>query len=448
MAIRKIIPTEEELLRIQDMINCNDSISTIAKKVHMSDKTVKRVLEEYSIDLSNYNPRIAHGKKIKKTLSQEDLSLVLSMLEKGISIRQIVKDLDVSVPTLNNILTENGIDPSQYKRKSHRKFELSPDDIEQIERLKKSGKTIKEISEHFGVNRNTFSQEYRLSVPSETKFNANIKKIVNEMHQDYITVFKISKLVGLGPKEVNDLIEDKSINEPRKHKEHMKDNYDEESILLSYIKQYGIGSVSKEQISFCKENIDKIPFIEIAKLLCLHPDQLSKALKIIYSTPLFNYETLNQSLFKDEFQKDLSTSAYSNSYLGLKYGISNQTVSKWRKNLFGDSLKTYYDTRLSKSTLEVYLESIMDALGIAYIFQYRVGSYDFDYYIGHKTLIEVNGVRFHDGEEDNKRLFAEEFGYSIFPILEEEFVDLEKLQNKIFNIYVEAFKKAMKLQEN
>ena len=67
----KIIPTENELNKIKEMIKDNCSFAYMSEQLYMSDKTIQRIIKDYGIDISTYNNREEVIKQIRKVYLEQ-----------------------------------------------------------------------------------------------------------------------------------------------------------------------------------------------------------------------------------------------------------------------------------------------------------------------------------------------------------------------------------------
>lgn len=443
----KFIPTENELKIIQEKIYNNESMLSIGRSINRSDKTVKKIIKEYNLDMSKYNSKKAHGKNIAKSLSDEEVSEILELLKKGYSIKSIVKNYDVSHPTLVKILQNKGIDHTKFKKVSSKKFCLSAEDIENVKEKLKNNITIKELSIEYNVNRNTFSEYLKsigvVNAPSIT--NAEVENSIIEMHKDYLTLNQIHEITAVDTENINKIIDKSGINitDARKYKIHSRQDYKYKEIVIKHINLFYNKNnleITVEDIEFCINNIYKIPFLEIVKMLNKDYKTLKKILILILGRDCFSFDKMYNSEFKDELLDDMSITKFSHSQLGMKYGVIGNTISTWRKKVYGDNFKTHYDTRLSKSTLELKFELILNSLKIAYVPQYRIGNYKYDYYLGHDILVELQGSIYHNKDEKEKHDIVITRGFSLI-IVDEKDIDSKYTKQKILKIYLENIKK-------
>ena len=96
------------------------------------------------------------------------------------------------------------------------------------------------------------------------------------------------------------------------------------------------------------------------------------------------------------------------------------------------------DTYLCKSIPELEVEKILEELDLAYIYEKKILNWKVDYYLGQKTIIEVQGEYWHNlskTKEKDERKFKElrDNGYVIIEIWENELSDKDKIKAKILS---------------
>lgn len=456
----KIKPTEQELEIIQNMINENYSFTAIGKKMNMCDKTIKKITEECDIDMSHYNKRIAAGKSKKVKLSDEDIKIIVKSLEEGISLKKIVKNFSITYPTLKRILDEKGIDYNSYKRVSDKKFKLTNLEKQEVIKDLNNNISITNISKKFNINRNTFSEylkEEGIIKPKEININDKIKDFIIDCHKKYITINNISLITKIDKNNIKNIIRqcDVEITESIKYHKNYDGNLSNGSTnLLLRLQEFNAISdnplINKSDIEYLIENIPKTPYIDIIKKLKKDYKELKHFAISIGYKDIFNFNSMMTYEYKDELLNDLANTCYSNSQLATKYGVGHMTISSWRKDIYGN-VKTYYNSNISQSTLEIKFELILNELDIAFIREYRIEGLQYDYYLGHKLLVELQGDYWHnnkDNNDDKKLELSKEQKYVLLQISEYDINNNRNaVKENILNLYLELITKQYKLSD-
>lgn len=193
--------------------------------------------------------------------------------------------------------------------------------------------------------------------------------------------------------------------------------------------------LNEEEKEYIKKNSLKMSISQIAKKLNRDKETVSKYIK---NNDLVTKHTLFSHLMKNEqFQKDFKNPALTHSYVARKYGTTDWVIRKWRLREIGD-YKQMTDTFLCKSTLELKVEEILEEMDLAFIYEKKVLNWKVDYYLGCKTIIEVQGEYWHNLDkvkEKDERKFKElrNNGYKIIEIWENELSDKNKIKTKILS---------------
>lgn len=158
------------------------------------------------------------------------------------------------------------------------------------------------------------------------------------------------------------------------------------------------------------------------------------------------YETLESKLERmlknDQFKNDFHNPQLSHAYVARKYGFNDSYICSERKKRIGN-YKQMTNTFLCKSTAEMDFEDILEELDLTYFYEYKIGKWKVDYYLGHKLIVEIQGEYWHKLDkvkEKDERKFSElrEAGYTVIEIWENELKDKEFVFNKIKNAYKNA----------
>lgn len=442
----RIKPSKEELQIIQDMIYENYSYTAIGKHIGMSDKTVKKIITVYDIDISKYSARVAAGKLRKNKLSEKDKKFILDNINEGISLRQIVKNFSITYPTLKRLLDEEGIDYKSYTRKSKTKFSLTDEELADVQLMIDKKITITEISKKYSVNRNTFSAYLREKkiIKDKVDIDDKIKNFIIKCHKQYITISNIHILTGISKTTIKNIISDVNVEITEKDK--YKKNANSKEILMARLNEYNkitnASIIEAQDITYLINNINKKTYFDIVKDLNVNHKELRHYAICLGYKEIFSYENIESYDYFEEFKNDMCETHNSNSYIGFKYGIPYTTISSWRKELFGN-VKSYYNSNISRTTLEMKFELILHKLDLAYIREYIVKGLQYDYYLGHKILVELQGEYWHSKETNNdsiKEKVSKENGFYLLQIQEKE-IDDPNLCTNILNLYLEQINK-------
>jgi very-short-patch-repair endonuclease/AraC-like DNA-binding protein len=157
--------------------------------------------------------------------------------------------------------------------------------------------------------------------------------------------------------------------------------------------------------------------------------------KIMRSFDIPTYHTRIKDLEdKEAFFKDLGNPRYSAPDLRRKYGVSDGAIHKWRRKIYGE-FKLQLHTTEHLSDLEMQMVEILEELDLAYIPQKKIDKWTVDFYLGQKTILEVDGY-YHDKnkvqEKDSRKLKdLRSKGYQIITISYSEFENKEQIKLKI-----------------
>ena len=108
--------TNEELSLLKNEILNNSSFSEIGRKLDLSTGTVKRIIEEYKIDLSNYSRLRNTKKRIDPT--DEQLDYIKKSFAEGKFKTEICSNLNIKGQQLLAWCKRYNIDLSNYKKAS------------------------------------------------------------------------------------------------------------------------------------------------------------------------------------------------------------------------------------------------------------------------------------------------------------------------------------------
>lgn len=193
--------------------------------------------------------------------------------------------------------------------------------------------------------------------------------------------------------------------------------------------------LTDDEKEYIRNNSAKKDAKQIAKELNRNKDTVRK---YIVEEQLVTRHTLFKHLIvQEDFKKDFYNPSLSHAYVGRKYNVRDWTIRKWRLKEIGN-YKQMTDTFLCKSVPEIKVEEVLEDLDLAYMYEKQIMNWKVDYYLGNKTIIEVQGEYWHSLEkvkEKDERKFTElkDNGYTIIEIWENEVNDIELIKTKILN---------------
>lgn len=148
--------TSEELSLLKNEILNNSSFSEIGRKLDLSTGTIKRIIEEHKIDLSNYSRLRNTKKRIEPT--NEQLKYIKKSFAEGKFKTEICSKLNIKSQQLLAWCKRYNIDLSNYKKASSRTVHFSEEDLNKIKSMLSDGLTYKEIGSYFNVTRNLIAK--------------------------------------------------------------------------------------------------------------------------------------------------------------------------------------------------------------------------------------------------------------------------------------------------
>ena len=151
------------------------SMNSIAKEIGVSDKTVKKYLVGYGVEIQNRNEA---NKKVCKTDEQRDIlndkSVLANMYQQAGSIRELARRVGITSPTMKTYLLSHDIDlnlenPSKFSHIEDENRKLLFDDEWLKSEYDRCG-SLKKIAKRLGITPKTVSNRLR-SIGVEVRVN-------------------------------------------------------------------------------------------------------------------------------------------------------------------------------------------------------------------------------------------------------------------------------------
>lgn len=437
---------DNQIKDIETMIKNRATKKEIAKYLGVSEPTSRKILKNYSFDFSNYK-RKSNREFIPTDTQLNFIKTNISKIDKQV----IANKLGISRTTLNIVIDKYNIDTTGYKR-SGRKKELSNEEIDKLVNMVKNKIEYKNIAKTLNVNRNlvpVLINRYNIDTDKDYIIKEEYKDIICEMYNKGFSIRDISNMTNKSKNSISTILKSEDI----KIFQHRKIE------ILEQEKLYYINKIMKIQnryyssnenfsineINYIKNNIDKIPIYEISKNINRFNDEIIFIVnKYKLGTIPLSYEKIFNLPFGKVFEKDLCNPELTHTTVGRKYGISSTTIKKWRDIRYGD-FKTRVNIWMNKTSIEIAIEKILDELDIVYQYQKEIYRYKFDYYLGRKCIIEMQGDYWHSIEKNiksdaNKKLFCDNNGYKVLYIWENELKDIKSVKTKVLNFISENMK--------
>lgn len=354
---------------------------------------------------------------IKRIPTEKELQKIRDMASKGCARTHIAEELCMDRSTIYRILKEYDIElkPSALNKKGSKiKWNLEKENRFR-EMYADPNIKLDDIVNEFGISKKSVSVKARdLGIEKEVKifeWTSHKLRILKECYksEDYTV------------QDVADLID---ATEP---------------IVRNKAKELGLSkqkfkNYTPDEEQWMIDNKDTISIEDMAIKLCRSESAIKLKLKKLGA--IVSVSRRKAMPETDEFKQDIGNPMLSNAVLARKYKVSDTTISSWRKRLFG-SFKTMVDTWRCKSTAEMDLEEILEELDFAYIYQKEILGWKVDFYLGFKTVIEVQGSHWHDEiekviEKDNRK-FSElrKAGYTVIEIWDYDLKDKERVKEYI-----------------
>lgn len=421
--------TNEELSLLKNEILNNSSFSEIGRKLDLSTGTVKRIIEEYKIDLSNYSRLRNTKKRIDPT--DEQLDYIKKSFAEGKFKTEICSNLNIKGQQLLAWCKRYNIDLSNYKKASSRTVHFSESDLNKIKSMISEGLTYKEIGSYFNVTRNLIAKTINNNNLIKKKsvkddFSKEEISALKKLSKKNISLYKAAQCFSVKTDVIKSAIEKYNIDwiydDSKMDKEKI---FDCLSIAIKARKDIN-SFINKKDFKYLEENLLKKPLIEISKDLKTELKVLRVYINIFILYEILNCENIMTSKMKDMFSEDMLNQDFSHTFIASKYGLSVDAVSNFRKKYFGHKHKLVSQSNC-KTSLELEVESLLDSIDLCYFYHKEIDGYEIDYYLGQKIIIEVQGKYWHNNnnkihleKDKKKKKYLENLGYNIIYISEDD----------------------------
>lgn len=311
------------------------------------------------------------------------------------------------------------------------KIIFSKEQISNIKDLASQGATRTEIAKKMNISRATIERVFK-------DYNIElIKTSNNQKGKKYEwTELKIKELISMYNSKEYNLLDIST------HFKCSLKTITNKASDLKISKKESI-EITKGDIEYFKNNYQIKTVEEMAKERRLNEyGVLKKLFKLGLSTKPPKYSNRNMPSTID-FWNDYINPNMSHTDVGRKHGIDRTTIGKWRRKDFGNDFKTMINTWLHKSEPELIFEDILNKLDMTFEYQKKILGWRCDYYLGFKTVVEINGRYWHSKEDavirDNKKKNElENEGYTLITIWDDELNDHEKIEQIIITQYRKA----------
>lgn len=366
--------TQEEIGKIKDLAKQGYNLSRMAVILNRDRGTIRKIVNDNNIKI--------------ESLSLKQLNIVRSRIKEGIAFYKIAESVHKDKVVLEKILKDQYNIDLSYDRVYNNKKVWGREKLKKLKELYASDRyTIEDIAKYFKCSKSFVTKQAKIlgikKVPCNNIKNGHI--FGNIWDRDLA-----NKILTRVKKEMT---EDGAV--------------DLEAISYeSHIPLYGIINFLKEKASLYEDD-----YLDIINL----PDI-------------------------KEYEKDLADQYFSHESMGIKYGCSECQIAKIRRETFGPEWHTIRNNRARKSTAEIRFEKIMDSIFLGYKYQEKIGKWWFDYSLGFHVLVEVQGTYWHAKDkvkdrDERKKSFAEEKGYTVIQVKEEDIrYNQEKVKKQILPI--------------
>jgi very-short-patch-repair endonuclease/Mn-dependent DtxR family transcriptional regulator len=307
-----------------------------------------------------------------------------------------------------------------------RSYTFTDEQVKRIKHVYSTGEvSLSELAREFGLPSRTpiktFAKKLGLNKPTTRNSNSGIKiywstemdnKLMEGYSSPYNTVAEIAGELGVSEDTATKRARQLGLKKSRKIK------------------------ITEEQVSLIKELAKKdVKMKDLENITGLCDETIRKQLRALNIDSKLQF--VNDLDNKENFFKDLGNPRYSAPDLSRKYGVSNSTIHHWRKRIFGE-FKLQLNTTQHLSDLEVKMSEILDELDLVYLPQKKIRKWVVDFYLGQKTIIEVDG-EFHDTskviEKDKRKLEdLSSNGYKVITVHHSEFSNIPNIKLRISKI--------------
>lgn len=437
---------DNQIKDIEEMIKNRATKKEIAEYLGVSEPTSRKILRNYSFDFSNYK-RKSNREFVPTDAQLEFIKTNISKMDK-----QVIADkLEISRATLNVVIEKYSIDTTGYKR-SGRKKVLSDEEINELKSMIENKAEYKDVAKALNVNRNlvpVLIDRYKVNVDKEYVIEEEYKSIICEMYNKGFSIRDIGHMTNKLKSSISTILKDEGIEVHQHRKIEILEEerlYYINEIMKIQNRYYSLNeNFSVDEIKYIKSNIDKISIEKIAKNIGRFNDEVIFIVnKYKIGAAALSYENIFNLPFGEAFEKDLCNPELTHTTVGRRYGISPTTIRKWRNTRYGD-FKTRINIWMNKTSIEIAMEKVLDELDIIYQYQKEIDKYKFDYYLGRKCVIEMQGDYWHSIEKNiksdtNKKAFCDDNGYKILYVWESELKDMESVKLKVLKFVRENMK--------
>ena len=454
---KKIEPTKEDLKKIQEMIYENKFYEEIAREFPWSAKTIKRMIKDSDLDVSKYNP--VHNREGTRAFkpTQEQLEYIQVQINKGQGKGAIASSLGITRGTLNAVIEKHDIDMTHYLRPSGRKKILSQKEIDSLRRMLDGGMMYRDIATQMGINRNLVSElikRYGLTGHGHNNFSKPLNdqelEALKEIAAKGLTAAKIAKCFDRGTGFIRKTLDQQGITVAPDGQGKADTKTLIECVALAAEAAGSLPSrsqLSADDMKRLPELLKEMPFEEVCDYLEKSSVAVRKAISLCDLNELLWPDAIKSYPFGVQFDEDMMNPMLSSTFLSAKYGPSNCTIGKWRREFYNTNSglgNNFY----SKTTAEMAFEEILKDLDLAYIYRKKIIGYEVDFYLGQRVIVEVQGNYWHtltrnkqgktsQQSDFEKKIALENAGYEVLPIWEKEIKESpEKVAETVISTYL------------
>ena len=294
--------------------------------------------------------------------------------------------------------------------------------------------SLTKLAELLGVSRaalKTQARELGYTEPLKRFNSAGIKKewskeedqLLIEMYQsDKYSMPDIEKRFGLSDDTILRRLGALGISHERKQRKKTWLTEEAAMYLANWQGEESIPTIAK-RYGVCAETIRKY-LLSIGKDTSLHLEH--------YEAPV-KYE------MTDEIMEYIKNPRYAAWEVAEEFNLTTDWVKKKRQDIFGRFV-VQKDYKKTYSLPEKKVADILDELDIVYYDHHDIGKWNVDFYLGSKTIIEIQGTFSHSHEhviakDKKKKSELEEDGYTILYINEEEVDNTQLVIEKIRGVW-------------
>lgn len=406
--MKKIVPPQWKLDKIQEMIYDNRTFKDMGAELDYSPQTVQRIAFDANLDMSEYDPIIAKARKRQRNLSETQQKALQDAFDAGYSKTEIEKQFRANSQMLTSWIKRYNIDLSNYHKPLSHLKQLSGTQIDELQKWAQQGIKYKEMAHKLGVSRNLIPKlltRYGIKTKKDEHFNKpfNLAEVraLESIAKYNISENKIALCFGRGIDFIKSELKKHNIKLCRDNHKAIKT----EDLLQCLKIAIESSEVSSSRNTLEISEIEKLPqllkerpFEEVCERLSKSPKAIKGVLKLLNYNKILWLDALLSSDFKEEFKQDMSDTSLTNTLLERKYGLSLESIRKYRKSVYG--IQDVRGANVSgMSTAEYEFKQILDALDLAYIFQKFIGKYRVDFYLGQKLVVEIQGDYWHQKGE-------------------------------------------------